>query len=179
LNKSFLAFGMALAVLSGSANAGLLNNEAVTGDVAAWYANGGAALGNVKSGDYVLGNVDSNNGSAVWDGYNFTLNGTVSNINIVALTGTVSNGWQLYNGAGWGSQLRSGNLSALNAPLVFNVAGLTGTYTLGNNGIGGGVNYNYQISFDVAKQNDVPEPGIVALMGLGFAGLCAMRRRKG
>lgn len=180
LKKSFLALGIAFAAVSGSANAGPLYDEAVSGDVAGWYVNGGKALGNVKSGDYVLGSADSGTGSAVWDGYNFTLNGSVSKINLVALTGVVSNGWQLYNGVGWGSQLQNGSLNGLNVPLVFNVAGLTGSYTLGNNGYGNSINYNYQISFDVAnQQNNVPEPGTLALLGLGFAGLGAMRRRKG
>ena len=39
----------------------------------------------------------------------------------------------------------------------------------------GGVNYAFRVSNDT---NNVPEPGSLALIGLGFAGLAAARRRK-
>ncbi|WP_229425206.1 MULTISPECIES: PEP-CTERM sorting domain-containing protein [unclassified Massilia] len=177
--KSMLAMGCALAVMSGSASAALIYNEAVSGDAGPWFLNGGLALGDVYSGDYVLGRMDNTAYDSYWEGYNFYLDGSIRSVNITVLTGPASNNWQLYSGAGWGATLQQGPLNSFNSSLSFNVAGLSGFYTLGNNGVVSSMPYNYQIAFDTATDGaDIPEPGTLALLGLGLAGFCARRRRK-
>ena len=183
IKKSFLSLGCALIALSFNATAGLIYDESVSGDSAPWYNNGGEALGPVSSGDYVLGTMsDTGDGTfSYWDGYNFYLDGSISNIYVEAISAPVNNNWQLYTGVGWGTERDSGLLLRFGdydfGTLVnFDVTDwIPGYYTLGNNSVVASWTYNYKISFGGAN---VPEPASFALLGLGLAGLVSMRRKQ-
>jgi hypothetical protein len=152
--------------------AGVIYDESVNGDSPIWWNSGGADLGVVADDDIVLGFTNYAAGN-YWDGYLFTLNGTMDQITITAESGNyVHNGWQLYTG---NSVLLSDTLNFIGDSLVFDVSGLSGVYSLGNNGIGGTTDYDYSIVFNGVA---VPEPFTLLLLTAGLAGLGVTSRKK-
>ena len=123
-----ILIAVAILLLPITAQAGLMYDESVNGDSPAWTRGGGVALGNVSSGDYVLGSLTGRPDH--WEGYNFVLDGSVSTIDIVATAGVPYNKWQLYSGVGSGSILQEGLLNAGNLSLGFSVLGEIGTSRL-------------------------------------------------
>lgn len=180
MRKTLLLLLLAVAPI---ANAGLIYDESVSGDSAPWFSGGGEALGDVASGDFILGTMADTGptpvGSSFWDGYNFVLDGSVSAITISVLSGgPFFNRWQLYDGVTNNILLEdlltsSGSVFSIS----FDVAGLIGTYTLGNNGVVTSQTYDYQIAFD-DSMSAVPAPPALALLGLCLAGLGLARRRR-
>ena len=165
LPGAFLFF-IAILLLPMAAQAGLMYDESVHGDSPAWYRNGGVALGNVSSGDYVLGSMTG--GRDHWEGYSFVLDGSVSTITIAATSGVPHNRWQLYSGPGSKSILQDGILNAGNLSQDFSVLGEIGTFRLGNNNVKKSMLYDYRISFN-APAISVPEPGSLSLHRRRFA----------
>ena len=169
--STFLAL-VAVLLSPMAAQADLIYDESVDGDTPIWWDEGGASLGSVFSGDFILGSQTGMD--EYWDGYFFDLDGSVSAITITAILGVPANGWQFYSG---NTVIMSDVLNAANLSLEFNVLGMVGAFSLGNNGINPGLLYDYQISFD-EPVSSVPEPGTLALLGIGLFGMGLMRRRR-
>jgi hypothetical protein len=106
-----------------------------------------------------------------------------SNNDFGALTDAVLDG--LVNGAGTSIDLGAGGYTYLLAKYdgpnygseVWYVGDLTGLLTIPPTG--GGYGLSGWSLFSSIPRNDVPEPGTLALFGLGFVGLALVRRRWG
>ncbi len=166
----FILISLALLGLSvSSVNAAtLLYDESVSGDTDAWSGSP-QDIGSVVSGDYVLGTEDFPD----WDGWMFTLDGSIDEIVFEVLGGTINNGWQLYDSPYDGGNVGV-NKDSLATTHTWDIAGLTGAYILGNNSVGGNSDYSYKISFASA----VPVPAAVWLFGTALIGFVGMSRRR-
>lgn len=160
--------------------AGVIYNESINGDSNLWWNGGGANIGAVLSGDEILG-LTHKLPAPDWDGYKFTLDGTLDVISIEALGGTFgTNSWQLYIG---NTELENSiPINTIGQIVTLDISGLIGEFSIGNNYMGGNLAYTYNILFthfiDPSDPLPIPEPSILALMGLGIFGLGISRRRK-
>ncbi len=165
----FIILSLALLGLSvSSVNATLLYDESVSGDTDVW-AGSPPDIGTVVFGDYVLGTVDY----VDWDGWMFTLDGSIDEIVFDVLDGTILNGWQLYDAPYDGSTVGV-NKPDQRTTHSWDTAGLTGVYILGNNYQAGSSGYSYQVAF----LSSVPVPATIWLFGTALIGLVGFNKRK-
>jgi hypothetical protein len=171
--KTSSIFFAAVLTASANLNAEIIYDEAIDGDTARWWLSSTSAqLGLVKNGDIVKGYTayDYSSNKTHWDGYEFTLDGSIDKISFET-EGDRFNKWQLYNA----SNTVLDDSDYTTNIFDFNVAGLIGTFKLGNNRfrvLRNDPGYSYTITFGDVKAVPVPASAfLIAPALLGFIGL--------
>jgi hypothetical protein len=178
IRENMKASSIVLATLltaSVNLNAATIYDEAIDGDAGLWwYSTTSAQLGLVTSGDMAKGYTQYAKGVLTqWDGYEFTLDGSLNKI-MFEIIGSRANTWQLYDASNT-ILLSSDHSSSL---FDFNIAGLIGTYKLGNNHYTVNENdsgYNYTITF--GEVSEVPVPAAAFLFAPALLGFMGLRRK--
>jgi hypothetical protein len=186
--KKILAIGSLLCALVGSSQAAVIYDESINGDLAT-FSNTTltfSAGSNTLLGSAAFGPTTDFDGFLFNIGVGQVLNSVtyrVLNSSIDPNTTALTEGYSLYSGGHYqGASLFNVTLNILsqvpvsaidNSPFLSPGVYAISPSFLSRSGNGG--SWNYEVVFNVTE---VPEPGSLALAGLGLSGLLVARRRK-